>query len=82
VLTKVVGTVGNTVNTGNPNHEFYDIDLTLGDRGRFGGPNSWNNFFPVSNPNNSKAFIYNLNIPADLFPGQNVDIKAKAYHRN
>ena len=82
VLTKVVGTVGTTVNTGNPNHEFYDIDLTLSDRGRFGGPNSWNNFFPVSNPNNSKAFIYNLNIPADLFPGQNVDIKAKAYHRN
>jgi hypothetical protein len=82
VLTKVVGTVGTTVNTGNPNHEFYDIDLTLGDRGRFGGPNSWNNYFPVSNPNNSKAFIYNLSIPADLFPGQNVDIKAKAYHRN
>jgi hypothetical protein len=63
-------------------HEFYDIDLTIGDRGRFGGQNSWNNYFPVSNPNNSKAFIYNLNIPADLFPGQNVDIKAKAYHRN
>lgn len=82
VLTKVVGTVGTTVNTGNPNHEFYDIDLTLSDRGRFGGPNSWNNYFPVSNPNNSKAFIYNLSIPADLFPGQNVDIKAKAYHKN
>lgn len=82
VLTKVVGTVGTTVNTGNPNHEFYDIDLTVSDRGRFGGPNSWNNYYPVSNPNNSKAFIYNLNIPADLFPGQNVDIKAKAYHRN
>jgi hypothetical protein len=82
VLTKVVGTVGTTVNTGNPNHEFYDIDLTLSDRGRFGGPNSWNNYYPVSNPNNSKAFIYNLNIPADLFPGQNVDIKAKAYHKN
>jgi hypothetical protein len=82
VLTKVVGTVGTTVNTGNPNHEFYDIDLTVSDRGRFGGPNSWNNYYPVSNPNNSKAFIYNLNIPADLFPGQNVDIKAKAYHKN
>lgn len=82
VLTKVIGTTGTTVNSGNPNHEFYDIDLTVGDRGRFGGPNSWNNFFPASNPNGSRAFIYNLSIPADLFPGQNVDIKAKAYHRN
>lgn len=82
VLTKVIGTTGTTVNAGNPNHEFYDIDLTVGDRGRFGGPNTWNNYFPASNPNGSRAFIYNLSIPADLFPGQNVDIKAKAYHRN
>jgi hypothetical protein len=82
VLTRVIGTTGTTVNSANPNHEFYDIDLTVGDRGRFGGPNTWNNFFPASNPSGSRAFIYNLSIPADLFPGQNVDIKAKAYHRN
>lgn len=82
VLTRVVGTVGTNVNSGNPNHEFYDIDLTVGDRGRFGGPYTVNNFFPSSNPTGSKAFIYDLKIPADLFPGQNVDIKAKAYHRN
>jgi hypothetical protein len=82
VLTKVIGTAGTTVNSGNPNHEFYDIDLTLGDRGRFGGPYTWNNYFPVSNPSGSRAFIFDLTIPADLFPGQNVDVKAKAYHRN
>ena len=82
VLTRVLGTVGTTTNSANPNHEFYDIDLTVGDRGRFGGPYTWNNYFPVSNPSGSRAFIYDLNIPADLFPGQNVDIKAKAYHRN
>jgi hypothetical protein len=82
VLTRVLGTVGTTTNSANPNHEFYDIDLTMGDRGRFGGPYTWNNYFPVSNPSGSRAFIYDLNIPADLFPGQNVDIKAKAYHRN
>ena len=81
VLTRVIGNAG-TVNTASPNHEFYDIDLTVGDRGRFGGPNTWNNYFPISNPSGSRAFIYNLTIPADLFPGQNVDVKAKAYHRN
>jgi hypothetical protein len=82
VLTRILGTTGTTVNTANPNHEFYDIDLTVGDRGRFGGPYTWNNYFPVSNPSGSRAFIYDLSIPADLFPGQNVDVKAKAYHRN
>lgn len=69
-------------NGGNPNHEYYDIDLTVNDRGRAGGPYSILNYNPISNPGNGKAFIFDLEIPADLFQGQAVDIKAKGYHKN
>jgi hypothetical protein len=81
VFTEVVGEAG-TTNTGNPNHEYYDIDLTVNDRGRAGGPYSVLNYNPIANPGNGKAFIFDLEIPADLFPGQAIDIKAKGYHKN
>ena len=82
VLTKIIGTTGTNVNTGNPNHEYYDIDLTINDRGRTGGPYSISNYNPTFNPSNGKAYVFDLEIPADLFPGQQIDIKAKGYHRN
>jgi hypothetical protein len=80
VLTKIIGST-TAVNGGNPNHNFYDIDLTINDRGINGGPYSQLNYNPT-NPNSSKAFIFDLDMPADLFPGQNVQIKAKGYHKN
>ena len=82
VLTKIIGTTGTNVNTGNPNHDYYDIDLTINDRGRTGGPYSILNYNPTINPSNGKAYVFDLEIPADLFPGQQIDIKAKGYHRN
>jgi hypothetical protein len=68
-------------NGGNPNHEYYDIDLSINDRGRTGGPYSTLNYSPTTSAT-GKAFIFDLEIPADLFPGQAVDIKAKGYHKN
>jgi hypothetical protein len=82
VLTKIIGTTGTTLDTGNPNHDYYDIDLTINDRGRTGGPYSIYNYNPSINPSNGKAFIFDLEMPTDLFPGQQVDIKAKGYHKN
>tara|TARA_Y100000385_G_scaffold267431_1_gene303521 strand:- start:366 stop:1610 length:1245 start_codon:yes stop_codon:yes gene_type:complete len=70
-----------TVNGGNPNHKYYDIDLTINDRGINGGPYSQLNY-NASNPNISRAFIFDLEMPVDLFPGQNIEIKAKGYHSN
>lgn len=70
------------IDAGNPNHDYYDLDLTINDRGINGGPYSILNYNPTSNPNNSKAFIFDLDIPTDLFPGQNVNISAKGYHKN
>lgn len=79
-LTNIAGPT-NPLNGGNPNHAFYDIDLTINDRGINGGPYSQLNYNAV-NPNNSKAFIFDLDMPSDLFPSQNVQIKAKGYHKN
>lgn len=81
VLTKVTGAAG-TTNTGNPAHDYYDIDLTVNDRGRTGGAYSISNFNPSINPSNGKAFIFDLDIPSDLFPGQSVNVKAKGYQKN
>jgi hypothetical protein len=80
VYTNVSGPIDD-INGGNPNHDYYDIDLTINDRGINGGPYSQLNY-NASNPNNSKAFIFDLDMPADLFPGQNIEIKAKGYHKN
>lgn len=82
VLTKIVGTTGANLNSGNPNHEYYDTDLTVNDRGRNGGPYSILNYVPSINPSNGKAFIFDLEIPADIFTGQSVTIKAAGYHKN
>lgn len=72
---------GTIIDSGNPNHDYYDIDLTINDRGINGGPYSQLNY-NAANPNNSKSFIFDLDMPSDLFPGQNVEIKAKGYHKN
>lgn len=82
VLTKIIGTPNTLVNSGNPNHDYYDIDLTVNDRGLNGGPYSLLNYFPSSNLNNSKAFIFDLEIPADIFTGQHINIKARGFHKN
>jgi hypothetical protein len=72
----------NTVNAGNPAAEYTDIDLSRNDRGRLGGPYSILNYNPA-NPNNSKAFIFDLDIPTQFNPtSPSVNIQAKGYHRN
>lgn len=82
VLTKIIGTTGTTVDAGNPNHDYYDIDLTINDRGLSGGPYSISNYNPSINPSNGKAFIFDLEMPTDIYTGQQVNIKAKGYHKN
>jgi hypothetical protein len=71
----------NVIDSGSPNHFYYDLDLSINDRGVNGGPYSHLNY-NANNPNNSRAFIFDLEMPVDLFPGQNIEIKAKGYHKN
>jgi hypothetical protein len=82
VLTKIIGPTGTIIDAGNPNHEYYDINLTINDRGRTGGPYSILNYNPTFNPSNGKAFIFDIDMPTDLFQNQPVNIKAKGFHRN
>jgi hypothetical protein len=82
VLTKIIGSTGTNIDAGNPNHDYYDINLTINDRGRTGGPYSILNYNPSINPSNGKAFVFDIEMPTDLFPGQQVDIKSKGYHKN
>lgn len=81
VLNRIVGN-STTLNAGNPNNEYYDIDLTVNDRGLMGGPYSLSQFNSAANPSNGRAFIFDIDMPADLFTGQQVNITAEGYQKN
>ena len=66
------------VNGGAPDHEYYDVNLSINDKGRDGGPWGTANFPADSD---AKGFIFDIDIPTDLYPGQDIDLKVKAYHR-
>ena len=66
------------VNGGAPDHEYYDVNLSVNDKGRAGGPWGTANFPADSD---AKGFIFDIDIPTDLYPGQDIDLKVKAYHR-
>lgn len=66
------------VNGGAPDHEYYDVNLSVNDKGRDGGPWGTANFPADSD---AKGFIFDIDIPTDLYPGQDIDLKVKAYHR-
>ena len=67
------------VDGGKPTHEFYDTDLTINDRGRDGG--TWGTAnYPAEL--DGKAYIYTLDMPADLFPSVPVNVSARSYQRH
>ncbi len=78
-LTRIAGPT-NIIDGGNPNHEYYDIDLTINDRGKFGGPYTLNNYSATNN--SGFSFVNDLSMPTDLFPSTQVNIKASGYHSN
>ncbi|MDG2059519.1 MAG: hypothetical protein P8J34_05145, partial [Flavobacteriales bacterium] len=66
------------VNGGNPEHRFYDIDGTRNDIGTDGGVWSDTNLQTwVDRPQ-----IFHLDMPTDIYPGDTIQIKAKAYTRD
>ena len=62
-----------------PTTEYYDLDLTRGDLGTWGGPYSWDNYW---NTNDGNARIIDINLPSEIWPGQTVNLKAEAVHTN
>ena len=65
-------------NEGDPSIQYYDIDLTRNDMGRFGGPYTWDNYH--GNTTSGKGRVYLLDMPFELWSGQTPSIKADAVH--
>lgn len=65
-------------NEGDPSIQYYDIDLTRNDMGRFGGPYTWDNYH--GNTASGKGRVYLLDMPFELWSGQTPTIKADAVH--
>lgn len=65
-------------NEGDPSIQYYDIDLTRNDMGRFGGPYTWDNYH--GNTTSGKGRVYLLDMPFELWSGQTPTIKADAVH--
>ena len=65
------------VDKGSPNLQYYDIDLTRGDRGTFGGPYSIDNYTATAAGN---ARVYELDMPFEIWSGQTPQVKAESTH--
>lgn len=66
------------VDGGNPAAPFYDLDLTIGDAGAYGGSYTLNNFFPL---HTGAARVYMTGHPFNLRTGATLRVRAKAWDR-
>lgn len=66
-----------TINQGNPDRLYYDLDLTRNDIGTDGGSYAWSNYWNATN-----ARVYHVNIPRLIFTGTKINVKADAYDGN
>lgn len=69
---------GTPINGGNPAAPFYDLDLSAGDAGAYGGSFTLNNFFPL---HLGPARVYFVNYPFNVRQGSTLNVKANAYDR-
>ncbi|MBX2972274.1 MAG: hypothetical protein KF797_04170 [Flavobacteriales bacterium] len=75
------GTLNNApaaVNGGNPAAPFYDLDLTIGDAGAYGGSYTMSNFFPL---HTGAARVYMTGHPFNLRTGSTLRVRANAWDR-
>ena len=56
---------------------YYDLDMTVNDRGIYGGPYSIDNYQSTAV---GKARVYDLEMPFEIWNGQTPQVKAKAVH--
>jgi hypothetical protein len=63
-----------------PTTEYFDLDLSRGDLGPWGGEFSMENYW--IGQTNGKARIFISNLPSEIWPGQTVNLKAEAVHTN
>lgn len=58
---------GLAANSGSPEDDYADIDLSRNDRGNYGGSNSWTNYWPTAVGN--KPQVNYLNTPRRIYTG-------------
>lgn len=66
------------VDGGNPAAPFYDLDLTTGDAGAYGGSYTLDNFFPL---HTGAARVYMTGHPFNLRAGATLRVRANAWDR-
>lgn len=67
------------IDAGAPDLIYYDIDVTRGDQGTYGGPYSIDNY---TNTASGSARIFDLKMPFEIWTGQTPQVKAEATHTN
>lgn len=66
------------VDGGNPAAPFYDLDLSIGDAGAYGGSYTLDNFFPL---HTGAARVYMTGHPFNLRSGATLRVRANAWDR-
>ncbi len=61
----------------NPAFEFYDLDLSIGDAGCYGGSYSLDNYFPIV----GSSRVFNIDMPFGIISTGTLDIKATGFDR-
>ena len=64
-------------NGANPAFEFYDLDLTVGDAGCYGGSYSIDNYFPIT----GSSRVFNIDMPFGIISGGTLNIKATGFDK-
>lgn len=65
-------------NGADPSFEFYDLDLTVGDAGCYGGSYTLDNYFPIT----GSSRVYNIDMPFGITTtGAPLNIKADGFDR-
>lgn len=78
LITGVLNPGNAAINGGNPANPFYDLDLTAGDAGAYGGSYSLANYFPL---HSGGARIYSVAFPFNIRSGNTLNVKAIGYDR-
>lgn len=74
----MLATAPAAVNGGNPAAPYYDLDLSVGDAGAYGGSYTMANFFPQ---HTGSARVYMTGHPFNLRTGSTLRVRAKAWDR-
>ena len=66
------------INGADPSIEYYDLDLTRGDAGAYGGSHTIDNYFPLTT---GSSRVYEMTGDRGVFQGYNLSIKAAGFDK-